>query len=99
MKRLYQIMFIGTFIGFSWLAMQCFHELGHVIGARLGGGTVVNVVLHPFTISRTDVFPNPYICGTDSVPHSDWAGPMAGSAARLPSFPWGFLPPSWELKW
>jgi len=32
MKRLDQIVLIGTFIGFSWLAMQVVHELGHVLG-------------------------------------------------------------------
>jgi hypothetical protein len=51
-KRLDQIVLIGSFIGFSWLAMQAAHELGHVLGAKAGGGTVIKVVLHPCTISR-----------------------------------------------
>ncbi len=60
MKRLDQIVLVGTFIGFSWLAMQAVHELGHVLGAVATGGRVTEVVLHPCTISRTDVHPNPH---------------------------------------
>ena len=60
MKRLDQIVLIGTFLGFSWLAMQAVHELGHVLGGKAGGGTVNKVVLYPTTISRTDVSPNPH---------------------------------------
>ena len=60
MKRLDQIVLIGTFIGFSWLAMQAVHELGHVLGGVAGGGKVNKVVLYPTTISRTDVHPNPH---------------------------------------
>jgi hypothetical protein len=44
----------------SWLLMQAVHESGHVLGARLGGGTVAQVVLHPLTISRTDLAANPH---------------------------------------
>lgn len=70
MKRLDQIVLIGTFIAFSWLAMQAAHELGHVLGAVITGGKVVKVVLHPCTISQTDVFPNPH-------PLVEvWAGPI-----------------------
>ena len=72
MKRLDQIVLIGTFVGFSWLAMQAVHELGHVIGALVSGGTVSHVVLYPTTISRTDVYPNPH-------PLVEvWAGPLVG---------------------
>ena len=46
MKRLDQIVLILTFFGFSWLAMQAVHELGHVLGGIASGGTVVKVVLH-----------------------------------------------------
>lgn len=60
MKRIDQILLIGSFLGFSWLAMQAIHELGHVLGAVMTGGTVTKVVLHPCTISRTDVHPNPH---------------------------------------
>ena len=35
MKRIEQAILIATFLGFSWLAMQAVHELGHVVGAWL----------------------------------------------------------------
>ena len=73
MKRLDQIILIGTFVGFSWLAMQAVHEFGHVLGALVGGGSIEKVVLHPCTISRTDVFPNPH-------PLLEvWTGPVVGA--------------------
>jgi len=77
MNRLNQIILIGSFIGFSWLAMQAIHELGHVLGAVVTGGKVTTVVLHPLTISRTDVFPNPH-------PLMEvWAGAVVGSLLPL----------------
>jgi len=77
MTRLNQIILIGTFIGFSWLAMQAVHELGHVLGAISTGGKVTTVVLHPLTISRTDVYPNPH-------PLIEvWAGAVVGSVLPL----------------
>jgi hypothetical protein len=77
MKRLDQIVLIGMFIGFSWLAMQVVHELGHVTGALLTGGHVERVVLHPCTISQTNVFPNPH-------PLIEiWAGPFVGAVLPL----------------
>lgn len=77
MKRIDQIVLIGTFIGFSWLAMQAVHELGHVLGAVTTGGQVTKVVLHPCTISRTDVHPNPH-------PLVEvWAGPVVGAVLPL----------------
>lgn len=72
MKRLDQIVLISMFIGFSWLAMQVMHELGHVLGAVTSGGQVTKVVLHPCTISRTDVYPNPRPLVVV------WAGPIVG---------------------
>ncbi|HUT13258.1 MAG TPA: hypothetical protein VMY42_22405 [Thermoguttaceae bacterium] len=60
MNRVFQVLLILSATGFSWLAMMAVHELGHVLHAWLSGGTVVNVVLHPATISRTDVWPNPH---------------------------------------
>lgn len=60
--------------------MQAVHELGHVCGALLTGATIERVVLHPLTISRTDV-------GNNS--HSllvVWAGPLFG--ALLPLVVW-----------
>jgi len=77
MKRIDQILLIGSFIGFSWLVMQAVHELGHVLGAATTGGTVTKVVLHPFTISRTDVHPNPHAL------IEVWAGPIVGVVLPL----------------
>lgn len=57
----------------AWLLMQGVHECGHVLGAWTTGGSVTKVVLHPLTISRTDVFPNP------SPRWEIWAGPLGGS--------------------
>ena len=56
----------------SWLGMMAVHELGHIVGAVITGGDVVRVVLHPGTISRTDVSPNP------SPLIVAWAGPVLG---------------------
>jgi hypothetical protein len=72
MNRLDQVVLIGSFVGFSWLAMQAVHELGHVLGAVATGGQVVHVALHPCSISRTDVYPNPHPLAVV------WAGPLAG---------------------
>src|SRR5437762_13456562 len=60
MKRLPQMLLILTFIGFSWLAMQAVHEMGHVLVARVTGGEVVKVALHPLIVSRTDLGENPH---------------------------------------
>jgi len=77
MKRLDQIVLITTFIGFSWLAMQAAHELGHVLGAVATSGHVTKVVLHPCDLSRTDVQPNPHPLLVV------WAGPLAGALLPL----------------
>jgi hypothetical protein len=66
--------------GLSWQGMQLVHEAGHVVGAWLTGGEVQQVVLHPLTISRTDVSPNPQPLVVV------WAGPMLGVA--LPVLLW-----------
>jgi hypothetical protein len=53
--------------------MQAVHEFGHVLGAWLTGGQVTKVVLHPLTISRTDLAQNPRPLAVV------WAGPVIGS--------------------
>ena len=58
--RTFQVLLVLSAIGFSWLAMQAVHEAGHLIHARLGGATVVRVVLHPLALSRTDLAANPH---------------------------------------
>ncbi len=67
---------LGLILG-CWLAMQAVHELGHVMGAWVTGGKVVHVELAPWSISRTDVLPNPdplTVC---------WAGPITGCGLPL----------------
>ena len=48
------VLMVATLLG-SWLGMQAVHESGHALGALLSGGRVARVVLHPLTISRTDL--------------------------------------------
>jgi hypothetical protein len=81
MTRLDQfILILSTILG-SWLGMQAVHELGHVLGARLTGGRVERVVLHPLTISRTDLADNPRPLAVV------WAGPILG--ITIPVVLWG----------
>jgi hypothetical protein len=70
--RLRQAVLIGSTLVGSWLGMQAVHELGHVLGAWLTGAEVSRVVLHPLTISRTDLAENP------SPLIVVWAGPIVG---------------------
>ena len=71
--------------------MMAVHEFGHVAGAIATGGRVEGVVLHPLTISRTDVSPNP--CALIVV----WAGPIIGALLPIQlflatrGFKWTFL--------
>ena len=82
-KRVHQsILILSTIFG-SWLGMQAVHELGHVLGAWCTGGKVARVVLHPLTISRTDLIDNPHPLWVV------WAGPVIG--AILPLAFWGLL--------
>src|SRR5437879_2266857 len=73
-RRLHQIVLILSTVLGSWLGMQAVHEFGHVLGAWLTGGRVARVVLHPFTISRTDLADNPKPLVVV------WAGPVVGVA-------------------
>lgn len=61
--------------------MQDVHEFGHVVGAYLTGGTVDRLVLHPLTLSRTDLADNPHPLVVV------WAGPVLG--CLLPLAAWG----------
>jgi hypothetical protein len=79
--RLHQAVLIGSVILGSWLGLQAVHEFGHVVGAWLTGGQVARVVLHPLTISRTDLADNP------SPLLVVWAGPVLG--CLLPLAAWG----------
>ncbi|MDF1744059.1 MAG: M50 family metallopeptidase [Gimesia sp.] len=72
MPRFYQLLFSFSVLSGSWLAMMGVHELGHVIGGVLTGGTVSGVVMHPLMISRTDLSVNPHPAVVV------WAGPLLG---------------------
>lgn len=61
----------------SWLGMQIVHEAGHVAGALATGGCVTHVELRPWTISRTDVEPNPHPL------IERWSGPVIGCLLPL----------------
>jgi hypothetical protein len=93
-RRLPQLVLIVSTILGSWLVMQAVHELGHVAGAWLTGGQVARVVLHPLTISRTDLTVNPHPLVVV------WAGPLLGCLLPLAAWgmvaalrwPWAYLP-------
>lgn len=72
--RRYQAVLILSLLPLCWLGMMVVHELGHVLGALASDGQVERVVLHPLTISRTDVSPNPHPLFVT------WAGPVIGVA-------------------
>ena len=65
----------------SWLLMQILHEAGHILHAWFSGGNINKVVLHPLSISRTDVDPNPQPLFVV------WGGPIWG--CLLPLLFWG----------
>jgi hypothetical protein len=72
MKRQHQVVLIVATLVFSWLAMQAVHELGHVAAAVASGGRVATVVLHPATISYTQLLSNPHPLFVA------WMGPIIG---------------------
>ena len=84
---------ICAFLGFSWLAMQVVHELGHVSAAWATGGRVSHVALHPLTISRTDVGLNPQPLVVV------WSGAIVGAFFPLIIFvcAWAFRAPGLYL--
>ena len=84
MQRFHQFVFVASLLALSWFAMMAVHEFGHVVGALTTGGTVERVVLHPLTISRTDVSPNP----NPSI--VVWLGPILGCI--IPAAVWWFIP-------
>lgn len=81
MPRLPSLLLIISTLIASWLGMQAVHEWGHVLGASVSGGTVARVVLHPLTISRTDLETNPHPLLVV------WAGPVWG--VLFPILLWG----------
>jgi hypothetical protein len=85
--KLLQTTLLLTTLIMSWLGMQAVHELGHVLGALASGGEVRRVVLHPLTISRTDLGANPQPLFVV------WAGSLLGVA--LPLLCW-FIAARWR---
>lgn len=87
----YRVLLCGSMLGLSWLGMQAAHESGHAIAAWMTGGRVVRIVLHPQTISRTDVSPNPR-------PRLvAWAGPVWGAA--VPVAAWRVVRRCWSAAY
>lgn len=80
MHRFHQLLFTGSVVALSWLAMMAVHELGHALGAVVTGGEVQRIVLHPLAISRTDVLPNPHPGVVV------WFGPIVGCVLPLVLF-------------
>ena len=76
MRLRQSILILSTLLA-SWLGMQAVHELGHVLAAKFTGGRVAGVVLHPLTISRTDVAENPHPLIVV------WSGPICGVLSPL----------------
>jgi hypothetical protein len=72
-----KLVFAVSLVALSWYGMMAVHEMGHVVGAWGTGGTVTRVFLHPLSISRTDVLPNP------SPGIVVWLGPIIGSLLPL----------------
>ncbi|MEX2316298.1 MAG: hypothetical protein WD669_04040 [Pirellulales bacterium] len=77
MKRQHQFLLIASTLGFSWLAMQVVHELGHVAAARATGGRIAEVRLHPAEISFTMLAENPQPLVVTGM------GPLVGVALPL----------------
>lgn len=57
--------------------MMLVHESGHMLAAKLTGGSVQKLVFHPLALSRTDVAPNPHPLAVA------WSGPTFGTIAPL----------------
>ena len=88
--RLRQVLLLITFIPWCWLAMMVVHECGHVVAACITGATIEQVVLHPLSISRTDLGenPNPLLVS--------WTGALVGSV--VPLMAWALV--QWcAVKW
>jgi len=73
-----------------WLLMQAVHETGHMLGAAVSGGTVVDFDLHPLRISHTFIQPNPVPVVVV------WAGPIFG--VLLPLMLWFWVRRVWQSK-
>jgi hypothetical protein len=45
MKRLHQVLLIGSFVPLCWLALMAVHELRYVVDTATTGGKVERVIL------------------------------------------------------
>jgi hypothetical protein len=77
MKRQPQVLLIVATLACSWLAMQAVHELGHIAAAAVSGGRVKAVILHPATLSYTQLAANPHPLFVS------WMGPIVGVVLPL----------------
>lgn len=76
-SRANRLLTFATLLASSWVVMTFLHELGHVIGGWLGGGTLVDYALAPWHL--------PYSLH-NSDPHPRltlWAGPLFGVIAPV----------------
>ena len=76
-SRLVQAAFFLSLLSLCWMLMQLVHELGHITGAWLTGGSFEQLVWHPMVFSRTDFASNPAPLIVV------WAGPILGSLIPL----------------
>ncbi len=83
MQNVHQAILVVSTIFGSWLGMQAAHESGHALCVILTGGKIAAVVLHPLTISHTEMIDNPH----PSV--VVWAGSVVG--VTLPLVLWCLL--------
>ncbi len=72
MQRTQPFLLAMVVLAVCWFGMLALHEMGHICGAILTGGTVEKVVLYPLTVSSTTVSPNPHPLIVV------WSGPLAG---------------------
>jgi hypothetical protein len=61
----------------SWCVMVLTHEVGHIIGGKLAGGTLRHVDLRPWALPHSHFEPDPHPLITL------WSGPIIGVLAPL----------------
>jgi hypothetical protein len=71
-SRAQRLIVFALLLVLSWIVMAFLHELGHLIGGWLGGGTLVDCELAPWRLpySLHSPDPNPRL--------TLWAGPLVG---------------------
>ena len=79
-SRLFQGLYLAATLFVCWFGFMAVHELGHVLAAVVSGGRISQLVLHPFSISRTDLSVNPAPLTVT------WMGPLLG--CMIPTTTW-----------